>query len=87
LASARLAGLVRDATGHPPEPVPAGVPLTRRERDVMDLLARGLSNRHIADRLGISIRTTESHVASILRKLNVPSRAALAARYGPRMSV
>lgn len=50
-------------------------PLSRREREVLDLLARGLSNRAIAQELVISEKTAESHVGNILRKLNVANRA------------
>jgi DNA-binding CsgD family transcriptional regulator len=54
--------------------------LTPREREVLSLLALGLSNRAIAERLVISVKTTEVHVSSILNKLNLKSRAAAAAR-------
>ena len=53
---------------------PAGVPLTRREREVADLVAQGMSNREIAGRLVISQRTAESHVANLMRKLGMTSR-------------
>jgi DNA-binding NarL/FixJ family response regulator len=49
--------------------------LTARENEVLALVARGYGDREIGDRLVISARTVESHVASILRKLNVHSRA------------
>ena len=49
--------------------------LTRREREVLDLLADGCSNRRIAARLGISEHTAKFHVASIYGKLGVASRA------------
>jgi DNA-binding CsgD family transcriptional regulator len=49
--------------------------LTRREREVHDLLARGMSNDDIALRLHRSTRTVEHHVSAILAKLGVPSRA------------
>ncbi len=58
----------------PPATVPARVPLTRREREVADLLGQGLSNAQIAARLVISQRTAESHVANIMRKLGLTSR-------------
>lgn len=52
---------------------PAG--LTRRELEVLPLIAQGLSNRQVADRLVVSTRTVEHHVAAILRKLDARSRA------------
>lgn len=63
----------------------AAAPLTPRELDVLRLIAAGEPNKAIAAKLGISERTTRSHVSSILSKLNVTSRtqAALwAAREG-----
>jgi PAS domain S-box-containing protein len=53
--------------------------LTRRERDVVAELARGLSNRQIADELVISTATVRVHVEHILDKLGVHSRAQVAA--------
>lgn len=55
--------------------------LTARERDILRLLADGLSDRDIATALTISSRTVESHVSSILRKLEVRNRAEAARRY------
>jgi len=54
--------------------------LSARETEVARLVAEGLTNRIIADRLVISERTVESHVSSILRKLGVGSRAAVVRR-------
>ena len=54
-------------------------PLTRREREVADLVAEGLSNPQIAARLVISVRTAQGHVENILRKLGFSSRSMIAA--------
>jgi len=48
--------------------------LTPREREILDGLARGLSNRAIADELGIAERTARTHVSNILAKLGLSSR-------------
>jgi len=50
-------------------------PLTQREREIVELMADGASNRIIASRLAISRHTVKFHVASILAKLGVRSRA------------
>ncbi len=57
--------------------------LSRREREVAGLVAGGLSNRQIAERLFISERTAESHVASILTRLGFSSRSQVAAWAAP----
>ena len=48
--------------------------LTKREREILSLVAEGMSNREIADRLVLSPETVKSHVAAILEKLNVSDR-------------
>jgi DNA-binding CsgD family transcriptional regulator len=53
--------------------------LSRREREVAAVLARGLSNREIADELSIATATVERHVANILAKLGYRSRTQIAA--------
>jgi predicted ATPase/DNA-binding CsgD family transcriptional regulator len=54
-------------------------PLTRRETEIAELVAEGLSNPQIAKRLVISVRTAQGHVENILRKLGFTSRAMIAA--------
>jgi DNA-binding NarL/FixJ family response regulator len=63
--------------------------ITERESEVLDLLARGLTNSAIADRLGLSGKTVRNHVSNIFSKLAVADRAAAVAKardagYGPR---
>jgi DNA-binding NarL/FixJ family response regulator len=76
--SPRLAGFVLDAFAGD---VPAGAAidpeldlLTPREREVLRLLARGYTYKEIARRLEVSIKTVETHVSSVLRKLQLSSR-------------
>ncbi len=58
-----------------------GWELSSREEEVLRLLAEGLTDREIADRLVISPRTVETHVGNVLRKLAVRNRAQAAQRY------
>lgn len=55
----------------------AGNPLTPREREVLALIAQGLSSREIGERLSMGVRTVETHRLSLRRKLDLPSHAAL----------
>ena len=68
------------ATGRRPAPSPAGWPaeLTDREVEVLRLIARGRSNRAVAERLFISPKTVGRHVENLYRKIGVRSRAAAA---------
>lgn len=52
--------------------------LSNRERDVALLAARGLTNQQIAESLGMSVRTAETHLSNVLRKLGMSSRRELA---------
>jgi LuxR family transcriptional regulator, maltose regulon positive regulatory protein len=71
----RLLAASEDGGGRLPLP---GV--TAREREVLRLLAEGLTNRQIAERLVVSEHTVHRHVTNILRKLDLPSRTAAAAQ-------
>lgn len=75
-ANEAAGSISRPSKRQPSSPIPAG--LTRRELDVLRLLADGLSNREIADHLVISPRTVDGHLVSIYSKLHVSSRTAAA---------
>jgi len=86
--AAALARELADACGGlctPALRTPVGVPLTPREREVIELVIAGLSNRDIADRLVMSVRTVEGHVYRACQRVGAASRADLAAilRAGP----
>jgi DNA-binding NarL/FixJ family response regulator len=75
--SPRLAGFVLDAFAGTVEIAQIDSELDRlsdREREVMRLIARGYSYREVASELFISIKTVESHVSAVLRKLQLSSR-------------
>jgi DNA-binding NarL/FixJ family response regulator len=75
--SPRLAGFVLDAfSGDVPTTVtdPELDQLSPREREVMRLIARGYTYKEIARRLSLSVKTVESHVSAVLRKLQLSSR-------------
>ncbi|MGH3976819.1 MAG: helix-turn-helix domain-containing protein, partial [Pseudonocardiaceae bacterium] len=57
----------------------APLPLTSREREIVTLAAGGLSNRQIADRLTVSVRTVEGHLYRACTKLGTSDRIELAA--------
>jgi DNA-binding NarL/FixJ family response regulator len=79
--SPRLAGFVLDAFAAapaggaaPPSFDPELDQLTSREREVLRLIARGYTYKEIARELFISVKTVESHVSSVLRKLQLSTR-------------
>jgi DNA-binding NarL/FixJ family response regulator len=59
--------------------------VTAREAEVLHLVAERLTNREIADRLYLSVRTVDRHVSSLLTKLGAGSRTHLVERAGPLM--
>jgi DNA-binding NarL/FixJ family response regulator len=81
LAGRLVARLVRRAGSDDPPRDHAVDGLTQRERDVLRLLAEGLSDRDIGAALTISTRTVESHVSNILHKLGARNRAEAARHY------
>jgi two-component system nitrate/nitrite response regulator NarL len=70
VARVALNQLVRQKNG-------ATAPMTGRERQVLTAIADGLSNKEIASRLGIGLRTVETHRERVMRKLNIHSIAGL----------
>ena len=78
LADARAARFTHDAFVVVPDGAsavePPADPLTRRELEVLGLMAEGLPNKAIANRLGISDQTVKFHVASIIGKLAAANR-------------
>lgn len=60
-------------------PAPNASPLSPREAEVAELVGAGMTNREVARQLFLSERTVENHVSSILRRLELPNRAAVAA--------
>jgi two-component system, NarL family, response regulator LiaR len=72
-AAARLVGELRHPKG-------SAVELTVREREVLELIARGMPNKAIALRLSLAEKTVKAHVSAILRKLEVTDRTQAALR-------
>jgi DNA-binding NarL/FixJ family response regulator len=74
--SPRLAGFVLDAFAATDAPAidPELDALTQREREVLRLIARGYAYKEIAKELFISVKTVETHVSSVLRKLQLSNR-------------
>jgi len=68
------------------DPAQAEEHLTKREREIIQLIAEGASNKEVAQKLGVSLRTAETHRANVLRKLNLSSVADLV-RYAIRNNI
>lgn len=73
----RVLSFLSGRTGRDAGPFPA---LTAREHDVLDLVARGLTNAEVARRLGVSDKTVRNHVSNVFSKLHVAGRAEAVAR-------
>ncbi|MCG5436057.1 response regulator transcription factor [Micromonospora foliorum] len=73
-----LRRLVQRAVHARPGSPPALPGLTARERDVLTLVAEGLSNAEIADRLHIGVTTVKTHITSLMTKTDSPNRVRLA---------
>jgi DNA-binding NarL/FixJ family response regulator len=78
-----FSNIVNRTDDTPRDETASGQSLSGREREIVQLIAVGKSNKEVADAFGISVRTVETHRASILRKLNLDSVAALV-RYAIR---
>jgi len=63
------------------------VPLSPRQREILQSVVRNLSNKEIASRLNISVRTVKFHVSSLLEKFGVESRSALAQKASPMLGM
>ena len=73
----KLAGsLVQDYLEYHPQPLPSEL-LTPREREILSLIAQGLTNREIAERLFLSVNTVKTHRLHIYQKLDLHNRAGL----------
>ena len=71
-------GRPKGLDGGPTIVVPSNVELTPTELKVVQLVAKGMANREIADKLNVSQRTIESHVSNMLNKTNLNNRTELA---------
>jgi DNA-binding NarL/FixJ family response regulator len=79
LTNTLFSQIVRNAAVKSPSRVQDAVRLTSREREVIDLLGEGLSNKEISSRLHIAVHTVKSHVHNVLEKLALHSRLEVAA--------
>jgi DNA-binding NarL/FixJ family response regulator len=61
----------------------SGIPLTHRERQVLNLVCQGKQNKNIAAELNLSVSTIKFHISSILEKYECSGRAELALRLQP----
>jgi len=79
LTSTIFSHVAQQAVRRDPGAVREAVTMTRREREVVALIGEGLSNKEIAERLGIALHTVKSHMHNVLEKLALHSRLQVAA--------
>ena len=87
LTTSLFSQITNHAAGRSKAQILESVRLTLREREVIDLLAEGLSNKEISTRMNIAVHTVKSHVHNVLEKLSLRSRLEVAAfshSRGPR---
>jgi len=88
LTSSLFSDIVARATEHPRGNPFRSVRMTGREREVIELIAEGLSNKQIAVRLNLAVDTIKSHVHNILEKLQLHTRLEIASyRHGRESSL
>lgn len=76
-----FAQIAKETVSRGAEKMVADVRLTRREREVIDLIGEGLSNKEIAQRLNIATHTVKSHVRNVMEKLTLHTRLQISAYY------
>lgn len=79
MTSSLFSQIARDAVARGKAELLEDVRMTAREREVIDLIAEGLSNKEIAGRLGIATHTVKSHVRNVMEKLTLHTRLQIAA--------
>jgi len=79
--TSEIARKVVEAFQQAPPPGPADLNLTRREHEILDLLAQGFANKEIATRLSLSVETVRWHLKQIYEKLHVRSRTEAAHKF------
>lgn len=79
LTAALLRGITEQPSGGRAEELQASAQLTQRERQVMELIGAGFSNKEIAIRLHVAVHTVKTHVHNVLSKLSLGTRLEVAA--------
>jgi len=79
MTSTLFSQIAREAVGRGRTAALEAVRITPREREVIDLISEGLSNKEIASRLGVATHTVKSHVRNVMEKLALHTRLQIAA--------